>query len=160
MDVAQISSPNIHQAYYTNSAHTGIGLTFMQPETRFIIPADTNVAGIVASIKDYFFLNDTAEVVQSISTERNRIFLTLKNPTAARRLNYLSDKNYNGSAMTYEGPWFENTRGIGAFSFYCFPIVDSALQGVSKNKTSDIAMQVFLTLRMEGARCNIICYKI
>ncbi|MFI5263677.1 MAG: sialate O-acetylesterase, partial [Candidatus Kapaibacterium sp.] len=52
-DNDQISSPNIIQVYYTNSAHTRIGLIFTPSETRFIIPNDTVVGGIPASIKDY-----------------------------------------------------------------------------------------------------------
>ncbi len=142
-DVAQISSPNIHQAYYTNSTHTAIGLTFMPPETRFVIPGDTMIGSFTESIKDYFYLNDTGIVVQSITTDHNRIFLTLKQPSSARLINYLPDEYYNDTMKVFEGPWLQNTRGVGAFSFYHFPIVDSALQGVSENKLDNISLQIF-----------------
>jgi hypothetical protein len=137
-DKDQISSPDITQAYYTNSSHTEIGLTFSPSETRFAIPGDTTIAGITANIKDYFYLNDTGEVIESITSARNRIFLTLKQPSSARLLNYLPDKHYNTSTAIYEGPWLENTRGIGAFSFYHVPIVDSAQAGVTEKVGMDI----------------------
>ena len=129
-DNSQIASPNIHQAYYTNSAHTAIGLTFLPEDTRFALPADTTVKGIVARLMDYFYLNDTGKVVQSMSTTRNRIFLELKQPSSARFINYLPDKYYDSSFTVYEGPWLKNTRNIGAFSFYHFPIIDSAQAGL------------------------------
>ncbi len=143
-DVAQISSPNIIQAYYTNSAHSQIGLTFTPSETRFVIPSDTTVGGIPASIKDYFYLNDSGEVVKSISTVRNRIFIELIQSSSARLINYLPDKYYNHTSAIYEGPWLENTRGVGAFSFYHVPIVDSAQAGVSvNNDVSPLSLQAY-----------------
>ncbi|MDP4235728.1 MAG: sialate O-acetylesterase [Bacteroidota bacterium] len=132
-DINQISSPNIVQAFYTNSAHTGIGLTFSPEDTRFTIPADTTVNGIAASLKDYFLLDDSAEVVQSISTSWDRIFLELKQPSSATSITYLPDKYYNNSSVIYEGPWLVNSRGIGALSFYHVPIVDSAQATVPMN---------------------------
>jgi len=142
-DIIQISSPNIQQAYYTNSTHTGIAVSFMPPDTRFVLPLDTTFEGITASLKDYFYLNDIGSVVQSISTDRNRLFLTLKQASSARQLNYLPDKFYDGTTTVYEGPWLENTRGIGAFSFYHFPIVDSAHQDVADNMFNNISLDAF-----------------
>jgi len=129
-DNDQIRSPNILQAYYANSSQTRIGLTFSPSETRFTIPNDTTVGGIPASIKDYFYLNDSGEVVRSISTSGNRIFLDLNQASSSRTISYLPDKYYNHTSAVYEGPWIENSRGVGAFSFYRFPIVDSAQVGV------------------------------
>jgi hypothetical protein len=142
-DNSQITSPNIWQAYYTNSAHTEIGLSFMPPETRFTFPKDTIVGGLTETLKDYFFLNDTGEVVQSISTIRNRVFLTLKQSSAARLINYLPDKFYNHTDSIYEGPWLENTRGLGAFSFYHIPIVDSALAEVNRYQNGTISLRAY-----------------
>jgi len=136
-DNQQISSPNIWQAYYTTSAHDEIGLTFMPQETRFTLPADTTVGGFTESLKDYFYLNDTDEVVQSIRTIKNRIFITLKQPSSARLINYLPDKDYNNTLTNYTGPWLENTRAVGALSFYHVPIVDSALQGVTNSRNEN-----------------------
>jgi hypothetical protein len=136
-DNDQISSPNILQAYYANSVRTRIGLTFTPEETRFIIPADTVIGGIPASIKDYFFLDDASEVVQSVSTSRNRIFLDLIQSSSSRFINYLPDKYYNHTSAIYEGPWLENERGVGAFSFYHIPIVDSAHAGILPTNLND-----------------------
>lgn len=143
-DRDQISSPNIHQAYYANSAHTRIGLTFWPEETRFVLPADTMVGSFTERIKDYFFLNDTGSVVESMSTSRNRIFLDLKKPSSSKIINYLPDKYYNDTAAIYEGPWITNTRGIGAFSFYHVPIVDSAQASVlPKDPNSNISLEAY-----------------
>jgi hypothetical protein len=143
-DRDQVSSPNIHQAYYANSAHTRIGLTFLPEETQFVLPADTMIGSFTDSINNYFYLNDTGSVVKSLSTSRNRIFLDLKNPSSARLITYLPDKYYNDTAAIYEGPWITNTRSIGAFSFYHVPIVDSAQAGVSiASDANEVTLEVY-----------------
>jgi hypothetical protein len=132
-DISQISSPNIWQAYYTTSKLDEIGLSFLPGETQFVLPADTTIGGIAESLKDYFYLNDTAGVVQSITTVKSRIFLKLKQPSDARLISYLPDKFYSMTSIIYEGPWLENSRGIGAFSFYHVPIVDSSKAAVGNS---------------------------
>ena len=115
----------------------------MPPETQFIIPGDTIIGSFTERIKDYFYLNDSGNVVQSITTDRNRIFLTLKKPSSAKLINYLPDEYYLDTVKVYEGPWLENSRGIGAFSFYHVSIVDSAKQGVSVINKNDISLQAY-----------------
>ncbi|MEI8135144.1 MAG: T9SS type A sorting domain-containing protein [bacterium] len=129
-DRDQIAAPNIKQAYYTDGAHTGIGLTFSPAETRFNFGADTTINGTIESLKYYFYVGDVGDVVESMSSIKNRIFLKLKQPLQGRVINYLPDNHYLHSVDIYEGPWLTNTRGIGALSFYHVPIVDSAQQRV------------------------------
>ena len=142
-DNSQIRSPNIVQAYYTSSSHTRIGLRFAPYDTRFVISNDTVIGGVIAKIKDYFYLNDTGQVVESVSTHDNRIFLDLKQPSSAKLITYLPDKYYDNTTIIYEGPWLTNTRGVGAFSFYHVPIVDSAQAGIAPKDFNDLSLSAY-----------------
>jgi hypothetical protein len=148
-DTLQISSPNIRKAYFTDSIKNTIVLEFSPKETQFDIRGDTNINGVHADIKDYFYLNDTAKVVRTITSSGNKIFLDLKRPSSAFFISYLPDKFYNDTNVTYEGPWLLNTRGLGAFSFYHVPIIDTTKrdtilqQSILKDQVGDLSADVY-----------------
>jgi hypothetical protein len=143
-DTIQISSPNIREAFFTDSSHTKIGLVFSPKDTRFNIPKDTIINGVEASILDYFYLNDSSGFLKSIAKSNNTLYLDLIGPTNASFINYLPDKYYNNTSVVYEGPWLTNTRNIGAFSFFHIPIIDSTKSRASiRNNSEQMFMEAY-----------------
>jgi len=114
-DSLLITPPNIKYAYTED--HKQIVLEFDQP---IVWPADT----LGQSMKDYFYLDDTDVYVDSgyVGISENFIFLNLSEISSATTVTYLPNKYYNGNSVIYEGPWLKNQWGIGALSFYEFPI--------------------------------------
>ena len=67
-------------------------------------------------------MDDEFGNIEAIIPNGNNLELILKEPFLAEKITYLPDKYYNDSDTIYNGPWLKNERGIGALSFYEFPI--------------------------------------
>lgn len=121
-DTAGIDGPNIAKAYYTNGLRTEVALVFSPLTSELRITPDTVIGSVTYSMKDYFYLDDTAGMVAALRASGDTLFLTLNAPSDAAWITYLPDKYYSGTQVVYEGPWIVNERGAGAFSFWHFPI--------------------------------------
>ncbi|MFH0921063.1 MAG: sialate O-acetylesterase [Fibrobacterota bacterium] len=128
IDTVGVSPPNIQHAYFTNSNRDEVALVFDQP---VVWKADTftvwNTTITYYRMKNYFYLEDTTAMgindeVDSgyaVPTE-NKIILKLSRPTTATKITYLPHSSY------IAGPWLRNGRGIGALTFYRFPVDTSS----------------------------------
>ncbi|MDB5035593.1 MAG: Beta-lactamase protein [Chlorobi bacterium] len=121
-DTVDISAPDIRRAYYTDSSHTRLALLFTNARRGLAITSDSLVGGLTVAIRDAFFLDDTLSLIQSVRVSADTAFLTLTAPYRASTVAYIPSQVYPGTTVTYEGPWIRNTLGVGAFSFFRFPI--------------------------------------
>lgn len=124
-DTVGVDPPNIIKAYYRTPSRDKLVLQFTSAGPSLKHTNDTIVSGIFASLNDYFYLGDDTSTVKNISTEGSKLILHLKSPSNASVVSYLPDMNYNRTSVIYEGPWLTNARGVGALSFWRFPITDS-----------------------------------
>src|SRR6188768_1094438 len=51
--------------------------------------------------------------------------------------------NYNRTTVIYEGPWLTNSRGIGALSFWRFPITDSITLSTPNTLAEEIKISAY-----------------
>lgn len=121
-DTMSLDGPNIAKAYYTDASRTEIAMIFSPLGSVLSITPDISTDSIKASMKDYFYLDNVAANALAVSVRGDTLLLTLKAPSSADSITYLPDKYYTGTTIYYEGPWVLNERGIGAFSFWRFPI--------------------------------------
>ena len=123
-DSLHVAPPDVIQATYAGSAYDEIHIEF---DDDVVWQADT----LGHTLKNYFFLNDEWGLVESgeVDADGRTVKLYLTEPTAASTLTYLPNAYYHNSGLAYEGPWLRNSRGIGALSFYQFPISGSAAVG-------------------------------
>ncbi len=118
-DTLDIKPPNILKAYYSSN-HNAINLIF-DNTANLLWPADT----LGETMKDYFYTNDSIADIKSYSLNGNTLILKLNKASYDTIITYLPNMNYNTVAFVYEGPYIRNKRGVGALSFYHFPL-DSA----------------------------------
>lgn len=118
-DTLDIKPPNIVKAYY-NANHNAINLIF-DNTANLIWPADT----LGETMKDYLYTNDSIADIKSYSLSGNTLVLKLNKASYDTVITYLPNLYYNKVAYVYEGPYIRNKRGVGALSFYHFPL-DSA----------------------------------
>lgn len=116
-DITDISPPNIKAAYYTSGDKNEIALIFNNSAIASW-PADT----LNRRMKDYFYLDGVFGNVSTGIISGAVLKLQLVNSSSAAKLTYLPSKYYNGTTVTYEGPFLRNSRRIGALSFVDFPI--------------------------------------
>jgi len=121
-DTVDIDSPDIDKAFYTRQDHTELALVFKHASEGLIITPDTLIGGGVRSIRRSFFLDDSLDLVASARASSDTLYLSLMAPSSATTIAYIPDRYYPGTTVVYEGPWVKNRRGLGAFSFYRFPI--------------------------------------
>jgi lysophospholipase L1-like esterase len=124
-DTIDIDPPNITKAYYRGTKKDEVVLEFSPKNSSLIVQKDTVVSGVVASLKDYIYLDNDTSRIRSFSVEGNKVILHLRTTFDAGYISYLPDVNYNRTEIIYEGPWLVNARGVGALSFWRFPITDS-----------------------------------
>ncbi|HEY6170654.1 MAG TPA: sialate O-acetylesterase [Candidatus Kapabacteria bacterium] len=124
-DTINIDPPNITKAFYRGESQQELVLEFSPKNSTMVVQKDTVVSGVVASLKDYIYLDNDTSRIRSFSVEGNKVILHLRTPFDAEYISYLPDVNYNRTVVIYEGPWFVNARSVGALSFWRFPITDS-----------------------------------
>ena len=117
VDTVYITPPNIREAFFSNIGKTVLTLQFDQP----VIPSDTGMCR-------YFSLDNVWDVADSIQSDSSTYCLTLylKSPSNATRISYIPNSTYSTTGTLYNGPWLRNPRGIGALTFYDFPITSGA----------------------------------
>lgn len=103
--VSSITPPNLKRAYYTSSRKNAITLEFDQP----VVWAD--------SLTSQFYLEGAAEKVASGATIGNVLTLTLTSASAAQKITYLKERDWNQDHLLY------GTNGIAALTFCNVPIV-------------------------------------
>lgn len=112
-------APNVQEVYFTSGTRDEIMAVFDMP---VVWPGDT----LGAAMKDYFFLDSAwGEVLSGEPVPgTNALKLVLSGPATAATLTYLPNRYYHDTEDTYMGPFIKNENGVGAFSFYRFPIAE------------------------------------
>lgn len=91
------------------------------------ITPDTMVGGAVRTARDAFFADgDPAVRPTTVATHESGIDLRFDSPI--RRLSYVPDKYYHGSAVVFQGPWLVNGQGVGALTFHNVDVVPTSVQ--------------------------------
>jgi len=103
-DTQEIDPPNIASAQLIGPANDSILLTFRDPDDSLVFEAGSEA---------YFLLDDTVTVVSG-SVAGNTILLQLSGATTATTISY--------DGHPGDGPWVRNARGVGALTFFDFPI--------------------------------------
>ena len=103
-DTQEIDPPNIQSARWLGPTQDVLELTFRDP--------DDTLVWDPGSEQD--FLLDDGTSVLSGSVAGNRVFLQLTGPSTATTVFYLGHP--------FDGPWLSNARGVGALTFFDFPI--------------------------------------
>ncbi len=112
--------PKILSAKYTDGRKNKIELEFTQPVN---CQDDTVITGLgLVQLEDYFMLDNLWGNVDSAVVINNTIELYLAESVSADHVSYLPGGQYHNSSQVYDGPWITNDLGIGAISFYEFPI--------------------------------------
>lgn len=123
-DTLGIQSPNLDKAYYSSASGDEITLLFNTTTTNtIVVPPDTLMNGIKASIKDYLLVDGRSGIIESIQGVANTLIVKLKQPLKGQRISYLPNTTYHNTSMVYNGPWFTTQRGVGILSFYQVPIM-------------------------------------
>ena len=121
-DTLDIDAPDIESIYYTSAAHDELAMLFTQP----VIWPDEPFWGEV--LEDYIYLDDVQGLIRSgyaNPLNDREIILTLNEPVIANHLSYPANDYYRTGWEIYSGPWITNRRGIGALTFFRFPIDDA-----------------------------------
>lgn len=121
-DTVDVESPAITKAFFTNATKKEIALVFRRVEGTLSGTLDTLINGVHQTLKDYFFIGEQDEKVQSIRYEKDTVFLALDHPSTAQYISYLPDRYYRNDTVFYEGPWLVSSKGMGALLFYKYPI--------------------------------------
>ena len=103
-DTQEIDPPNIASAQLIGPTHDAILLTFRDPDDGLVFEAGSEA---------FFILNDTVTVISG-SVAGNTILLQLSGTTTTTTI------SYDGHAG--DGPWVRNARGVGALTFFDFPV--------------------------------------
>lgn len=149
-DTLQINSPDIKKAYY-NLRKDSITMVFDEG-MQMVYKADTSTYSFATGellkrreLKEFFYLDEKAGSVISGSANGNRIVLSLKQPSSAKRLRYLPAYFSDAKSAFYDGPTLRNVRGMRAFSFDGVPIAESIAAVTTLAAKSLSADQVQLT---------------
>ncbi|MBL8026190.1 MAG: T9SS type A sorting domain-containing protein [Fibrobacteres bacterium] len=116
-DTVGIDAPDIVRAYFRDAYKKQLVLEWTQPVT---FTSDSN--GHTPS--EAFSIGKSWGVVDSVKTDSaaKQTVLYLKSSTDSTTVSYTPDRFYTGTTNPFEGPWLVNGRGIGALTFYRFPI--------------------------------------
>jgi hypothetical protein len=118
-------------------------LEFSPRHSSLFAQDDTLVGGAIGSLIDYIYLDNDTSRTRTISTEGNKIVLHLRASSTASTVTYLPEINYHGTGVIYEGPWIVNSRGIGALSFWRFPITDSLTVSVPSTHDNELHISAY-----------------
>ncbi len=116
-DTANINPPAIKSAYFTSQQFNRAALVFSGNVT-LNWGADTSGQ----SLLNYFYFDGAYGNVNSYSISKDTLYLNLTNPGYASKVTYLPNIYYNGTTTLYQGPWLKNANGVGALSFFEFPV--------------------------------------
>ena len=116
IDTMNIRSPDIIKAWFCNQDRTVVQLQFDGP---VLLPASTSSQD---TLKTQFAMGGEWGVKSmKADTARNRLTLFLSHPADTTTISYIGSY-YANTQQFYNGPWLLNPRGIGALTFYNFPV--------------------------------------
>ncbi|MBC8145457.1 MAG: T9SS type A sorting domain-containing protein [bacterium] len=124
-DTIDISSPDIIKAFYTDSTRSELAMVFTNARNGLVLTPDVSPDGIVRRIENAFYLDDTLNDWQSARASGDTVYLSLGTRGSATTVSYIPSMVYPGSTLVYEGPWVTNQRGVGAFSFFRYPVTEA-----------------------------------
>jgi hypothetical protein len=133
IDTNDIVGPNIAKAIYTDSTNLHIAIIFAHAKAGLFATPDTALGVVNATLRGAFFLDDSLYLIDGAKFSGDTAYLTLLVPYRASTVAYIPG-SYSGTSTIYEGPWIKNMRGVGAFSFYHFPISGGQSQSVQSEK--------------------------
>jgi hypothetical protein len=142
-DTLNIDPPNITKAFYRDIQRKELVLEFSPRHSSLLAQDDTLVGGAIGSLIDYIYLDNDTSRTRTISLEGNKIILHLRTSSTASTVTYLPEINYHGTGVIYEGPWIVNSRGIGALSFWRFPITDSLTVSVPSTHDNELHISAY-----------------
>jgi len=117
-DTLMIQPADIVRAYYQNSMQNEIDLIFKNG-TGITYPLNS----YGHSILEAFYLSGKQIKPKAILIGQNNLRLEFDQSLDAKKISYLPARSYEGfDSTTYQGPFFQNSRGIGMLSFHNFPI--------------------------------------
>ena len=133
-DTVGINPPDIIEARFLNMEKTQILLCFTQG---VLLPPDT----LGHSIREAFAIGNRFNVVDSVKADTvlHAITLFLPSTMDSSSVSYVPD-NY-----VYQGPWLKNSNGIGALTFYRFPVLESGTRLLVTLRDS-VTKQIITTL--------------
>jgi hypothetical protein len=121
-DTIDVDPPDILEARYSDQTHTSISVRFRQPIAGLIATPDSTAGGSYRRIEDAFYLDGQSGLVSTLTINGDTISLLLDSESNAKTITYLPDQTYDDNSLVYSGPWIENSKGVGALSFYGIPI--------------------------------------
>ena len=93
-------APDLLSAQWKGAGHQRIVLTFRDPNDRLVLEAGAE--------KDFF--TDDGIPVAYAAANGNKVVLILARPSSATTISY--------AGHPLDGPWLENSRGVGALTFF------------------------------------------
>lgn len=130
-DTANIISPSITKAYYSGQDSAEITLVFSPTHTIFAAPTGKQLdsttyllhSAFTADVWENGSLKRDKPIFSGISVRGNTVVLTTSSKHSIKSVSYGNDTFYPLSNYhIYDGPWLQNVRGVGALSFYRFPM--------------------------------------
>jgi len=116
-DTLNIKPPDVKIAYFTSTLRNKLKIIY-EDNCSLLLPNDT----LGASMKDYFYLDSSYGMINSLEVNKDTLTLELTGTSNASTITYLPNIYYNNTTTLYKGPWLKNIKGVGALSFYKFPI--------------------------------------
>lgn len=162
-DTLDIGPPNVQRIWFSNPDRNELRIQF---DCAVSWPADT----LGLALRDYIYLDGVAGAIQGgrvDDLDPRTLVLTLGGSSGATHVTYLPGM-VNDLGGVYEGPFIRGSRGIGALSFFEFPIMEPADVSpavdaggaprieVVPNPFADRAEIRFSPLRAEAVRIEIL----
>lgn len=124
-DTTAISSPTPAKSYFTSNARNQLAVVFRPRGS--LMTAQSNLSfSATAQIKDHIYLSDSVKIT-GLQCLADTVFLDLERPSNAQSVSYIPAVYYNGTSTIYQGPWLLNQRGVGALTFWRFPITAKSI---------------------------------
>jgi len=123
-DTLNVLPPQPLVAHYATAARDEILVAFKGGSYGLQIIGDTLSKD---PLRDYLYLDDTTSSIRKVAIINDTLHIYLSSRSSATSLSYLPDQYFNRSQKTYEGPTIVNSRGVGSFTFYHFPVAEAKL---------------------------------
>ncbi len=152
-DTVAISSPNISRAFFTDTTATELALVFSPHGTKLQIQDEVPYRSVTGTMYDCFRTTNSDSIV-NVQCSNDTVFIRFAARSTALALTYLPGTYYEGTTVTYEGPWIVNQRGIGALTFYNFPISKKVSGGIVSGETTS-SPDITITPNPSPGECTV-----
>ncbi len=142
LDTIDVDPPDIFDAHYVNQSHLEIAIRFRTPIAGLVATPGTVVDGVNRRIADAFYLDGESGMIDSVEFSKDTIFLLLKGSSTAKTVSYVPVETYDDDTTVYSGPWIVNTAGVGALTFYQYPIGEAVIQDVYSGSKASSSIKV------------------